>query len=155
MNKNDKKIAEILIKIGQCLRDNPDFINQLDAFLNAQKNTNKSEQINLATVASLDLFQLIREEAESKVEERLLNLNIKELRELLKKYRFGSSSKIKTEKQIVDHIMNQLRQRKIDVFQSPKNENSNLAKSDNPAEIKTNQADSDTRQPGTQIEPIQ
>lgn len=111
-----KRLGEVLIKIGQNLKNNPSFISQLEGLLKIDENMAKQISIDFDKINNIDLFQLIREKTEGEVEQILSDYNIKELRELLKKYHFGSSSKLKTVVQIKAHILNQLVQRKTDVF---------------------------------------
>lgn len=116
---DNKRIGEIFIKIGQYLKNNPQFINQLEELLKLQEAPVQEMSIDFEKINKLDLFQAIREKTEIEVEQSLSDFNIKELREILKKYRFGSPSKLKTIPQIKEHIIHQLRQRKTDVFHIP------------------------------------
>lgn len=118
-----KRLGELLIKIGQNLKNNPAFISQLEGLLKIDENTAKQLPIDFDKINNIDLFLLIREKTEIEVEQILSDFNIKELRELLKKFHFGSSSKLKTVPQIKSHILNQLLQRKTDVFHTPQDEN--------------------------------
>jgi|GEM_PF-6176677 len=119
--KDNKQVGEILIKLGQALKTNPLLITQLEEFLNLQKGFASDTAIDFEKIGNLDLFQLIRERTEDEVDQILSSFNLKELREILKRYRFGSPSKLKTPSQIKHHILHQLRQRKTDVFHNPQN----------------------------------
>jgi hypothetical protein len=114
--KEAKKVGEILIRIGVLINENPLFINRLEEFISSSTLIKNDIPIDFDKINKIDLFQLIREKSEGEVENILSDFSIKELRELLKKYHFGSSSKLKTQSQIKFHIMNQLNQRKTDVF---------------------------------------
>jgi hypothetical protein len=114
--KETKKVGEILIRIGVLLNENPLFIKRLEEFINSSTSPEKETSIDFAKVNNIDLFHLIREKPLDEVENILNDFTVKELRELLKKYRFGSPSKLKTQSQIKYYIINQLNQRKTDVF---------------------------------------
>lgn len=116
-----KKLGDLFIKIGQNLKSNPTFINELETLLKNDTDTSKQFAIDFEKINQIDLFQLIRDKTENEVRMMLSEFNIKELREILKKYRFGSPSKLKTDYQIKEYILNQLTQRKTDVFQSHQN----------------------------------
>lgn len=119
--KEIKKVGEILIKIGQVLNDNPSFINDLEKFIASASSQKKQNNVDFEKINNIHLFQLIREKSESDVENILSDLTVIELRELLKIYRFGSPAKLKTALQLQHYILNQLRQRKTDVFHNPEN----------------------------------
>lgn len=118
IDKQTKKISEILIEIGKKINEDPKFLDELSKFMNSPLSASKQIDIDIAKINSLDLFQLIRENTEEEVEDKLSDFNIKELREILKKYRFGSPSTLRTTPQIKKYILNQLMQRKTDVFRS-------------------------------------
>jgi len=114
--KEIKKVSEILIRIGVLLNENPSFINQLEEFISLSTTLTKETPIDFDKIDKIDLFQLIREKTEDQVESILSDFTVKELREILKKYHFGSPSKLRTPSQIRQYILNQLNQRKTDVF---------------------------------------
>ena len=116
--RDTKKLGDILIEIGQKINQDPSFIGQLDKFVNSSTKTDKDSIINFEKINSIDLFNLIREKTEKEVEDTLSEFNIKELREILKKYRFGSPSTLRTNVQLKKYILNQLNQRKTDVFRN-------------------------------------
>ena len=123
-NKEANNLGVMLVRIGERLKSNPDFFTQLEDFINSYEREGQRTNVDSVKIDSLDLFQLIREKSQDEVDHLLAEFSIKELRELLKKYRFGSSSKLKTPTQIRKYIFNQLVQRKTDVFQNMENNKS-------------------------------
>lgn len=116
--KEMKKVGDVMTRLGQKIAEDPTFIDELDKFLLRAINESKPANIDMAKINNVDLFQLIRERNEDYIDLILSDFNLKELRELLKKYRFGSPSTLKTTSQIKSYIINQLRQRKTDVFRN-------------------------------------
>jgi hypothetical protein len=115
--KEIEKLGQMLIEIGTRLKQDPQLMKQLEEFLQiVRQKDEKSVFVDLDKVNRIDLFQLAREKNSEELANILSSFNLKELREILKKYRFGSPSKLKTGSQIINYILNQLNQRKIDVF---------------------------------------
>lgn len=111
-----KKFGDILVKITTLANNDPLFINKLEVFINNSEGPSSKPVVDQKKIDEIDLFSLIRENKEI-VEQILSELSIAELRAILKKYHFGSSSKLKTPLQLKNYILNQLNQRKTDVFQ--------------------------------------
>ncbi|MBE9597863.1 hypothetical protein [Pedobacter sp. MC2016-24] len=130
--KEVKQVSKVLIKLGNILNENPSFLYELDEFLDKSQNIEMEKSIDEEKINSIDLFKLIREKTEDELDIALEVFNIKELREILKKYRFGSPSKLRSTSQIRGFIINQLKQRKTDVFQiQGANQESNIENKDN------------------------
>lgn len=118
-NKDIVRLSTIFTNIGERLKSDPRFIDRLEKLVTSDEKDAELATIDFEKINSLDLFQLIRDKSQNEVDEMLSSFTLKELREILKKYRFGSSSKLKTTEQLKKFIINQLVQRKTDVFQNP------------------------------------
>lgn len=117
-NKDILRLSNIFTKIGERLKSDPGFIDRLEKTVTSDEKDSELTTIDFEKINSLDLFQLIRDKSQNEVDEMLSSFTLKELRGILKKYRFGSSSKLKTTEQLRKFIINQLVQRKTDVFQN-------------------------------------
>jgi hypothetical protein len=117
-NNQFKKFSDLLVKITNLANNDPLFINKLEMFINSNNELEIKPSLDQNRINEIDLFQIIREKKEEEVEKILSEFNVYELRAILKKYRFGSPSKLKTVSQLKNYILNQLRQRKTDVFQN-------------------------------------
>ena len=133
-----EKLSDILIKLGYKLKNDPEFILEIEKILNSNltvtdqsnKNIPKIKVKKVSTkslqntpvinskIEEFDLYSL----AESKTDDELINLlftfSVPELKMVLKKYHFGISPKQKTASLMVPFIVDQVRKRTKDVFRN-------------------------------------
>lgn len=120
-SKISEKIGEILIKLGTKLKNDPDFIEDLEALLDGVNSENADTDPSNGVprqekIDELDLYELAKSKTDEELEKVLTEFSVKELKIILKKYHFGVSSKQRTAKLIIPHIINHLRKRTTDVF---------------------------------------
>ena len=117
--KLNAKLGDILIKIGDRIKEDPSFLNQLEKLLDSKTPVKEEKTpIDLTKIADLDLYYLAKHKSDQELESILFEFSSLELKGILKKYRFGVSPNHKTAKQIVPFVIHQVRQRTTDVFRT-------------------------------------
>jgi hypothetical protein len=113
--KDIKRIGEVINTIFTLADKDVNFITRIEEFLTScqapvpvtpVKPAKKIAEASNNTLDKIDLFQLIREQPETEVEKMLDGLTVKDLKQLLKRYHFGSPSKLKSAAQVKDYILN-------------------------------------------------
>lgn len=119
MKKNE--IAEVLILIGKRMQSDPDFINILYQFLEEKSSKNVILNDSKATIEKIDFYEMIKNNNISEIQNVLEQFNTRELKHIIKKYRFSVPINLKTEKYLREYIIKQLTQRTTDVFMDNSN----------------------------------
>lgn len=82
---------------------------------NEQKKNSDSSIVNSEVLDAINLFDMAKSTTEEEMIKQLMQFNIKELKFLQKKYNLGGSN-IKSQKAIVEYIVDQMQKRSVDVF---------------------------------------
>lgn len=82
---------------------------------NEQKKNSDSSIVNNEALDAINLFDMAKSTTEEEMIKQLMQFNIKELKFLQKKYNLGGSN-IKSQKAIVEYIVDQMQKRSVDVF---------------------------------------
>lgn len=84
---------------------------------NEQKKNSDSSIVNSEALDAINLFDMAKSTTEEEMIKQLMQFNIKELKFLQKKYNLGGSN-IKSQKTIVEYIVDQMQKRSVDVFRN-------------------------------------
>ena len=82
---------------------------------NGQKKNSDSSVVNSDALESINLFDMVKSTSKEEMIKKLMQFSIKELKFLQKKYNLGGSN-IKSQKSIVEYIVDQMQKRSVDVF---------------------------------------
>ncbi len=80
-----------------------------------KKKTGDSSTVNNEALNTINLFDMAKSMSKEEMIDKLMQFNIKELKILQKKYNLGGSN-IKSQKGIVEYIVDQMQKRSVDVF---------------------------------------